>query len=81
MFVETDEEVVDGKISLETLERAQGSTAYAQNFLLVPAADGGTVIRRDQIRYGYIECTRIVIGVDPAFSTKNLSDNFAIAVV
>ena len=81
-FCETDEEAKEsGKISLESKKRLQGSTAFAQNFLLQPAMDGDTVIRRQFIKYGTTdEPERIVIGVDPAFSTKTFSDAFAIVV-
>lgn len=81
-YVETDAEAeLTGKTSLEAKKAKAGSTAFAQNFLLVPATDEGSVIRREHIRYGYHECDRIVIGVDPAFSKKSLSDAFAISVV
>lgn len=49
--------------------------------LLIPASEGDTVIQRHFIKYGDIVPKRIVIGVDPAFSKKTLSDNFAIVVV
>lgn len=80
-FCETEEESLEtGKESLAKIREESGSTAWAQNYLLVPATAGETVIRREHIRYGTVVAKRIVIGVDPAFSKKNLSDAFAIAV-
>lgn len=43
--------------------------------------EGDTVIKREFVRYGETELAdRVVIGVDPAFSEKSFSDNFAIVV-
>lgn len=81
-YCETDEEaIITGKTSIESKRRLQGSTGFAQNMLLIPASDGDTVIKRHFIQYGDVQAVRIVIGVDPAFSEKTLSDNFAIVVV
>lgn len=73
-----------GKVSLNKMRADLGETSYNQNVLLIPYSGADSVIKRSYIHRvdtpppGY---QRVVIGVDPAVSTKQLSDSFAISAV
>lgn len=72
------------KVDLIQKRKDQGEIAYNQNYLLVGYAGGESVIKRSYIKYERIAdkkaFDRIIIGVDPSYSEKKLSDNFAIVV-
>ena len=94
-FVETDEEALKLNewikesnkkyTSLETERRRLWTISFNQNYMLIPYVLGQHIITRDMIQYdnNCLSCTfdRIVIWVDPAISTKEWADNFAISVV
>jgi len=73
-----------GKIDLVQKRKDQGEIAYNQNFLLIGYAGGDSIIKRNYIRFERVinkkDFERVIIGIDPAYSTKNLSDDFAIVV-
>ena len=94
-FVETDEEALKLNewikesnkkyTSLETERRRLWTISFNQNYMLIPYVLGQHIITRDMIQYdnNCLSYTfdRIVIWVDPAISTKEWADNFAISVV
>ncbi len=51
--------------------------------MLVPYVGGETIIKREQIHWisEIPKLTAVTIGIDPASSTRNFSDSFAIVVV
>ena len=71
--------------SLETEKRRLWTISFNQNYMLIPYVLGQHIITRDMIQYdsNCLSYTfdRIVIWVDPAISTKEWADNFAISVV
>lgn len=73
-----------GKIDLVQKRKDQGEIAYNQNYLLIGYAGGDSIIKRNYIRFERVAdkkaFERVIIGIDPAYSQKNLSDNFAIVV-
>lgn len=73
-----------GKIDLQEKRKTQGEIAYNQNFLLIGYAGGDSIIKRHYIKYERIadkrDFERIIIGIDPSYSEKTQSDNFAIVV-
>ena len=94
-FVATDEEALKLNVwikesnkkytSLETEKRRLWTISFNQNYMLIPYVLGQHIITRDMIQYdsNCLSYTfdRIVIWVDPAISTKEWADNFAISVV
>lgn len=79
-------------VSLEAEKKQLGSVSFAQNYLLIPYVAAQHLITKDLIQYiderdeelmykssSYFN--KIQIGVDPAISTKEKSDRFAITVV
>ena len=93
-FVETDEEadvlnegIKDNHkkiISLESERRRLGQISFNQNYLLIPYVIGQHVISRDMIQRDEncrnYEYDFIQIGVDPAVSEKQGSDEYAINI-
>lgn len=65
---------------LDARRAAQGEIAFGQNYLLVPYSGAEAVIKRQYVQHGAEAGGKIVIGVDPAISTKSASDGFAIVV-
>lgn len=94
-FVATDEEALKLNVwikesnkkytSLETEKRRLWTISFNQNYMLIPYVLGQHIITRDMIQYdsNCLSYTfdRTVIWVDPAISTKEWADNFAISVV
>jgi predicted phage terminase large subunit-like protein len=58
------------------------SISFNQNMLLIPYAEGDTIIKQSSIRYTkeYPQGSRIVFGIDPAFSMKTNSDIMCLTV-
>lgn len=80
-FTDSGEE---GKIDLLQKRKDQGEIAYNQNFLLIGFSGENAIIKLNYIHYevppARDQFDRVVIGVDPAYSEKKLSDFFAITV-
>lgn len=91
-FVETDIEADEynkdiqdprkKRISLEAKRKKLAEISFAQNFLWKPFAFWNTLIKRDNIQKTDIvpELDYIEVGIDPAFSEKNKSDEFSITI-
>ena len=73
------------RYSMEDIEykkTKQWLTVFNQNYMLIPYT-WESIIRRDMIKY-YVNIDkfdRVIIWVDPAISTKEISDSLAIVVV
>ena len=68
---------------IEKIRSNEWEIAFSQNYLLVPYVGGETIIKREQIHWisEIPKLTAVTIGIDPASSTRNFSDSFAIVVV
>lgn len=62
--------------------KSDGLSSYNQNYLLIPRAEGETIIRRTSIKYASScpDGARIVFGIDPAFSENTMSDSMGLAI-
>lgn len=62
--------------------RNDGELAFNQNYLLIPYADGQTIIKRTSIKYAEKapDGGRVVFGIDPAFSEKTNSDAMGLSI-
>lgn len=67
---------------IEKIRSNEWEIAFSQNYLLVPYVGGETIIKREQIHWisEIPKLTAVTIGIDPASSTRNFSDSFAIVV-
>lgn len=70
-------------VSLEYLRFDLWPTSFWQNHLLVPMVDGDTIIKKHMMKYvsdrrNKTHVCHNVMGIDPAFSTKTMSDMFGI---
>ena len=91
-FVATDKEAEEKNrgvtnsreevISLETLRRDQGSINFSQNFNLIAYKSWQAIISKTNIKYRYDRPQKVytVMGIDPAYSEKTLSDPIGIAI-
>lgn len=86
-FVHTNREAVRPElVSLEAKLANQGTVAFNQNFRLIPYRGTESVIRAQDLRFASqnfepgMGWVAISLGVDPAISTKSLSDPFAMVV-
>ncbi len=68
---------------IEKIRSNEWEIAFSQNYLLVPYVWWETIIKREQIHWisEIPKITAVTIGIDPASSTRNFSDSFAIVVV
>lgn len=62
--------------------KRDGLSSYQQNYLLIARSDGESIIKRTSIRYApsYPDGSRIVFGIDPAFSENTQSDSMGLAI-
>ena len=61
---------------------SEGEIAFRQNYMLIPYKSGEAIIARSSLRFAdsYPKDSRIVFGIDPAFSEKTESDSMAITI-
>lgn len=80
-YVESKNEAVDNKISLEDVRKEEWSS-FNQNWLWIPILKWQSVVKDEWIRFTSedIKFDYIQIGVDPAFSLKTWSDAIGIVV-
>lgn len=91
-FVATDKEAEEKNknltnprekfISLQKKREDQGSIWFNQNFNLIAYKSGQTIIGKTYIKYWYDrpDKVRTVMGIDPAYSEKTISDPIGITV-
>ncbi len=83
--------IEDGQITwpwryaMEDIEKKRqilGSISFNQNMMLIPFADGDTIIKQSSIRYAtdYPKDSRIVFWIDPAFSLKTNTDIMCLTI-
>lgn len=86
IYAENGESAWEEYINAEKIEKIrsnEGEIAFGQNYLLTPYIGGETIIKREYIHWRDdipAKMTAVTIGIDPASSTRNFSDSFAIVV-
>lgn len=70
-----------GKWSLEFLEERESDRSFKKNFLNLPLSANSDYWSYEDIRYGTIDETKVLLQIDPAVTSKRTSDYTAFAVI
>jgi hypothetical protein len=70
-----------GKWPLEFLEEREHTRSFKKNFLNLPLATGSEYWSYEDIKYGTVDATRVLLQLDPAVTSKKTSDYSAFAVI
>lgn len=70
-----------GKWTLEFLEEREHGRSFKKNFLNLPLATGSEYWQYEDIKYGEVNETRVLLQLDPAVTSKRTSDYSAFAVI
>jgi predicted phage terminase large subunit-like protein len=77
----TERSIWPAKWSLEYLLSIRHTRSFAKNFLCDPLGNDGGYWTIEDIRYGEMDCTHVLLSVDPTMTTKTTSDFTGLAVV